>query len=201
MDVSTISNNSLDIQSLLISETKGVQAGKGSNVPTQTAEYAKKGEPMYMSEMDTDGDGTVTLDEYKDYCKSKGISTREMVKMSKLAASYRTMKAENETIDYISKLIPNVHPNLKQAEPNSAQTNHTNNRYNISNDTNQNKKVSYNEYMDYCNKNAVTQELKANTKFEEDNNGKLIISNSGKSVETYKNSDATYLKSTFEELV
>ena len=201
MDVSGISNNSLDIQSLLMSETKGVQAGKGSNVQTQTAEFAKKGEPIYMSDMGTDGDGTVTLDEYKDYCKSKGISTREMVKMSKLAASYRTMKAENETIDYISKLIPNVHPNVKQTDSNSAYTNHTDNRYNVSNDTNQNKKVSYNEYMDYCKQNAVSQELKANTKVEEDENGKLKISSSGKSIEAYKNHDVSYLKSTFEELV
>ena len=100
MDVSTISNNSLDIQSILLNDSYKIS--NSNNVKNQTANYAQKGEPMYMAEMDSDEDGTITLDEYRDYCKSNGINTRDMIKMSKLAASYRTMKAEDEAINYIS---------------------------------------------------------------------------------------------------
>ena len=140
MDVSAVSNYSSDIQSLLLNGINDVSRGaNGKNTANQTAEYAKKGEPMYMAEMDADEDGVVTLDEFKDYCGSKGISSKAMVKMTQMAAAYRTMKAETEAIDYISKLIPNVHPNLRQ---DNSETNHlkgSEGQHNISNETNKPK--------------------------------------------------------------
>ena len=35
-----------------------------NNVNMNNSYYAKKGEPMYMAEMDSDGDGVVSLDEF-----------------------------------------------------------------------------------------------------------------------------------------
>ena len=199
MEVSSV-NNALDVQSILLNSTGKINRANNDGT-NRTADYAQKGEPMYMADMDTDEDGTVTLDEFREYCKAQGISSREMVKMSKLASSYRTMKAENETIDYISKLIPNVFPKLKEANSESTHLRQEENKYNISNDKNYENKVNYNKYLEYCQENAVSQELKSDTKFEETNDGHLKISNSGKALNFYKNNEGHLLKSTFEDVV
>ena len=195
MDVSTISNNSLDIQSILLNGSN--QTTRSNDKTNQTADYAKKGEPMYMAEMDADGDGTITLDEYREYCKSKGVNTREMINMSKLAASYRTMKAENETIDYISKLIPNVHPNVKQADSSSANQKQNGIHFNTENNNN----ISYKEYMSYCEQNASPLELKSYTKAEESDDGNLRITNTGKAIHSYEKNDKQEHEGMFETLV
>ena len=200
MDLSAVSNNSSDIQSLLINSLSGTnRVNGGNNAQNQTAEYARKGEPMYMEEMDADGDGVVSLDEFRDYCKSKGINSREMIKMSQMASAFRTMQAETETIDYISKLVPKVHPNLKQADSESSFLKQEDNKFNISADSNHEKKVSYNEYMAFCEQNTAVQDLKVNTKFEEDDDGTLKITNSGKGINLYKQNSKHILKSTFEK--
>ena len=196
MDVSSVYNNQLDIQSLLLANTTNKTTGGNSNDTTNnTGYYAKKGEPMYMADMDSDEDGIVTLDEFRDYCKSKGINTREMIKMSQTASSYRVMMAEEDTINYISKLIPNISPKLKQSEylkPNE-------NQYNIS--PNSDKKVSYQEYMEYCQQNSVQNEYKSNSKVENSDDGTLKISNKGYAVKSYKDSEDESVKSTFEKAV
>ncbi len=198
MELSAISNNSLDIESLINGTNR---TNNGNNIKTQTAEYAKKGEPMYMADMDSDEDGTVTLDEYREYCKSKGINTKDMMKMSQLASAYRTMKAENEAIDYISKLKPNVFPKLKQANSESNHVKNNDNKFNISADANSEKKVSYKDYMEFCEQNSKVSEIKSNTKIEETDNGKFKISNAGKALKSYNTSEKHALKSTFEKEV
>ena len=200
MDLSAVSANSLDIQSLLINGTNGLNRATNYG-DVQTANYAQKGEPMYMAEMDSDEDGTVTFDEFKGYCKDKGIGTREMVKMSQYASMYRTMKAENEAIDYISKLIPNVHPNLRETNSDSGHLKGSEEQYNISKDANQPNIVKYDEYMKYCENNTAPHELKSNTFVEETDDGSLKITNSGKVFDLYGKSESTSLNSTFEEVV
>ena len=199
MDVTSVSNNSSEIQSLLLNQLNetGNKTNGVNNVKSQTAEYAKKGEPMYMADMDSDEDGTVTLDEFREYCKSKGINSREMIKMSQMASSYRTMKAENETIDYISKLIPNVFPKVKQTDSNSANGKQDNNNFRTSSDVN--SKSAYEDYMKYCENNAETNKIKSNTKVE--NTGNLKITNTGKAIAAYKDSETYSLNSVYEKEV
>ena len=199
MEVTAANNNILDIQSLLLNGTNKINRANNGADP-KTAQYAQKGEPMYIKDMDTDGDGTVTLDEFREYCKSKGINSREMVKMSNMASLYRTMKAETETIDYISKLIPNVFPKLKEANSESPHLRQEENKYNISDDKNYENKVNYNKYIEYCQANSPSQELKTSTKYEE-KDGYLSISNSGKALNIYKNSEKHSVASTLEDVV
>ena len=200
MDISSLYNSQIDIQSLLngVGQTKNANS---NNITNQTANYAEKGEPMYMEDMDSDKDGVVTLDEFRNYCKEKNINSNAMMKMSKAASSYRVMKAEESSIDNISKLIPNVHPNLKQTESKSGFLKQTENQYNISNDPNKTKNVSYQEYMKYCQQNTTANNLKTNTKVENSQNGAFKVSSSGKAVNSYKNSESNALRSTFEKEV
>lgn len=199
MDINAISNSQIDIQSLLGNVSKGTNSSNSNNLKNETAYYAKKGEPMYMADMDADEDGVVTLDEFREYCKSNNISTREMVKMSQSAASFRVMKAEEESINYISKLIPNISPKLKQAD--SGYKKQSENQYNISNNTNSTKNVSYKEYMEYCEQNSVQNGLKSSAKVEDSDDGVFKISNKGKAVASYKDSEDDSVKSTFERAV
>lgn len=202
MDLGAISGSSLDINTLLTNSLNKTElSGKGYDPTNKTAIYAQKGEPMYMADMDSDEDGTVTLDEFKDYCKSKNINTREMVKMSKLASAYRTLKSENEAIDYISKLIPNVFPKVKQADSNSAFKTQSENKYNISTDADSSKKVSYKDYLEYCEQNAVPQKIQDGAKLEETNDGSIKITHTNKAVNIYKTNAANKLQNTFEEVV
>ena len=199
MELSSI-NNALDIQSLLLNSTNRINR-VNNYAANQTANYSQKGEPMYMADMDTDEDGTVTLDEFREYCKTNGINSNEMVKMSKMASFYRTMKAEEETINNISKLIPNISPKFKETKFDPQHFKQEDNKYNISNDGNSENKVDYEKYLEYCRSNATSQELKANTKYEETGEGHLKISNSGKALNLYKNSENYAVKSTFEDSV
>lgn len=185
MDISSISGNNFDLQSAIV----GQLGGKGASVKAKdnTAYYAKKGEPMYMDEMDSDGDGVVSIDEFKEYCQSKGMSPREMVKMAELASSYRTMKAENEAIDYISKLGPNVFPKLKQVETNNeaVYAKRGDGKYDEKMDINSDSKITYKEYMEYCENHAKTSESKTGTG-EKD----FETKNAEKAIETYSESNA-----------
>ena len=153
---------------------------------------------MYMAEMDADEDGTVTLDEYRDYCKSNNISTRKMVEMSKLASAYRTMQAESQTIDYISKLIPHVSP-LKKADSNNSNNNGQNNYFRT--DADNANKVSYDDYMKFCEQNASAYDVKSTAKVESDDDGNFVVKNAGKALKLYKDNDDYALKSTFENEV
>jgi hypothetical protein len=59
-------------------------SGLGSNFGNKNNNspyYAKKGEPMYQKNMDSDDDGVISFDEFREYCKSNGISTSDMKKM------------------------------------------------------------------------------------------------------------------------
>jgi len=185
MDISSISSNSFDLQSAIM----GQLGGKGASVKANdnTAYYAKKGEPMYMDEMDSDGDGVVSIDEFKEYCHSKGMSTREIVKMAELASTYRTMKAENEAIDYVSKLTPNVSPKLKQVETNNeaVYAERGDGKYDEKMDTNSDSKITYKEYMEYCEEHAKTDESKSASSDKD-----FETKNAEKAIEAYSEGNA-----------
>ena len=201
MDIGSVYANSLDLQSLLTGSSNSLNRKGNNDAINQTAYYAKKGEPMYMADMDSDQDGNVTIDEFREYCKSKGMSTRDVVKMSQMAAAFRTMKAETEAFDYISKLIPNVHPNLRQSGAESSNLRSDENKYNISDDTSKNNNVSYKEYMEYCEQNVTPHVFMSDAKMQETENGKQEIRNYGKAVESYFKNEENYLKSTFTQEV
>ena len=93
MEFGNISNNSFGLNTNF-SRKVGLNSNLQKN---NSAYYAKKGEPMYLKEMDADEDGIVSFDEFKDYCKEQWISAKEMVKMVEMANSYRTMQSQKKT--------------------------------------------------------------------------------------------------------
>ena len=159
-----------------------------------TAYYAKKGEPMYMKEMDADEDGVVSFDEFKDYCQANGISPKEMTKMVQMANSYRTMQAQgvNKKSDTKSQ--------DQEVENEPVYAKRGDGRYDEAMDTNNDDKVSYKEYIEYCKEHAKPQEQKSDTKAETTENGEFKVTSSGKTARTYANAEADPPKSIIEDI-
>jgi len=160
----TNKNNSFNLQNSFFNKVSGTSYGK--NTSGKEAYYAKKGEPMYMKEMDSDEDGIVSFDEFKEYCQANGISSREMVKMVEMANSYRTMQAQKRA-ETNNKSFPNIEDKVELSEE-AVYATRGDGKYDEVMDTNSDDKVTYKEYMEYCkehSKDSKTQ--KSDDKTEE----------------------------------
>jgi len=128
-----------------------------------SAYYAKKGEPMYMKEMDADEDGVVSFDEFKEYCQSNGISTKEMVRMAEMASAYRVMKAEQKAEKAVQKEGNKNAPDIEEVNDGGIYAKRGDSKYDEVMDTNNDDKVTYKEYMEYCQEHAKSDETKSNS--------------------------------------
>lgn len=179
-------NGSYSLQSTLLSKLSG---GSSVSKDNNTAYYAKKGEPMYMKEMDSDEDGVVTFDEFKEYCEANGISTDDMIRMAEMASSYRTMQAEQKA----EKTAPvnTTSPQIKEVETDEAvYARRGDEKYDEAMDKNSDDKVTYKEYIEYCQENSKPQEQKANTKVQETGDGEFKTTSSGKAVNAYSQNES-----------
>ena len=165
------------------------------------AYFAKKGEPMYMKEMDADDDGIVSFDEFKDYCKDNGISSKEMAKMVQMGSSYRELmnqtKGNNEKIsidDNTNELLEKI--NSKNNDKTYAVRG--DDKYNEEMDANGDDKVTYKEYIEYCIEHVKTNEQKSKTRMEQTENGDFKITNRGKAISAYARAEAAPAQGMYE---
>ena len=130
----------------------GLEYGKKLN-NNNTAYYAKKGEPMYMKEMDADEDGVVTIDEFKYYCQANNISPKEMLRMLEMGNAYRTMQAQKKASNKIesSQKSDDSDDEAVYAKKGDA-------KYDEAMDANSDDKITYKEYVEYCRENAKPQD-------------------------------------------
>jgi hypothetical protein len=155
------SSNSFGLQTnFLNKKPAGLNFGMKAN-NNNSAYYAQKGEPMYMKEMDADEDGIVSFDEFKDYCQANGISSKEMVRMVEMANSYRTMQGEG-----VNKKS-NAKSKKQEVESEAVYAKRGDGKYDEAMDTNNDDKVSYKEYIEYCKEHSQPQEQKSDTKVSE----------------------------------
>ena len=167
----------------------GLNFGMKAN-NNNSAYYAKKGEPMYMKEMDTDEDGIVSFDEFKDYCQANGISSREMTKMVQMANSYRTMQAQKKAEKSIEKQNKSKNqPEIKEVESEAVYAKRGDSKYDEVMDTNNDDKVSYKEYIEYCKEHSQPQEQKSDTKVSESEDGEFKTTSTGKAINSYTQSE------------
>ena len=176
-------NCSYSLQSTLLSKLSG---GSSVSKDNNTAYYAKKGEPMYMKEMDSDEDGIVSFDEFKDYCQANGISAKEMIRMAEMASAYRTMQAQKKAEKEVKKQ-GNSDNNIDDA---AVYARRGDEKYDEAMDKNSDDKVTYKEYIEYCQENSKPQEQKANTKVQETGDGEFKTTSSGKAVNAYSQNES-----------
>ena len=164
---------------------------KTTSSKSASAYYAKKGEPMYMKEMDADEDGLVSFEEFKDYCDEKGISVNERIKMTQMASSYRMMQAQKKATENINKKdkTENHTEDTDKAEE-AVYAKRGDGKYDEVMDTNNDDKITYKEYIEYCREHSKTQDEKANTKVEETEDGEFKTTSSGKAVKAYSSQES-----------
>lgn len=101
--------------------------------------YAKVGEPMYLKEMDSDEDGKVTFDEFREYCKVNGLSKDEIVNLLELRTMYKMMQASKE----------------KQEEQEEDKSIYSKKE---DKETDEQTASDFEEYIEYCKQNAKVED-------------------------------------------
>ena len=175
--------------------------GNTINKGNRDAYYAKKGEPMYMKEMDADEDGIVSLDEFKDYCKDKGISDKEMTKMIQMVNSYRELMSQTGTNDKktpINNITGDLLEKINSKNNDKIYAVRGDDKYDEAIDTNDDDKITYKEYIDYCVEHVKTNEQKTNTKVEQTEDGGFKTTSYGKAVNAYTRAESESARGMFE---
>lgn len=135
--------------------------------------YAKKGEPMYQEAMDSDNDGIVSFEEFKTYCKENNISAKDMKDMIEMRMAYRmSQEADKKANNTENKELPTGSLDLIYAKDGDG-------NYNAELDTNKDSKVSYFEYLRYCEQNARMEAKNSDTKVVEDDKSKFMTRSFG----------------------
>ena len=135
--------------SFLKTQNAGIKMNTQNN---NSAYYAKKGEPMYIKEMDADEDGIISFDEFKSYCDEKGISDKERIKMAEMATSYRLRQAQKKASDNVKKEGKTSNSPASNAEAVYAKRGDS--KYDEVMDTNNDDKITYKEYIEYCQEHS-----------------------------------------------
>lgn len=141
--------------------------------------YAKKGEPMYQEDMDSDRDGIVTFDEFKDYCKVNNISSKDMTDMMEMRMAYRMSQIAERTAYSTSEKNKSVN-NLDLIYANDGDT-----KYDSELDINDDSKISYTEYLRYCAQNARMEAKNSDTKIVENNKKQFMTVSYGHASNAY----------------
>lgn len=158
--------------------------------------YAKKGEPIYMKEMDADEDGVITFDEFKDYCQANGISSKEMVRMLQTRAAYHLNKdrekAEKKSKEEKSKDSQN------KADTEFVYAKEGDLRYDELMDYNSDGKVTYKEYFEYCKEHSKSKQEKSDTIIDENNEEEFKTINKGQAINAYSEAETQIIDSLIE---
>ena len=198
----TSSDNAFCIpSSALYSRVPALNRNSGTSGNIDTSYFAKKGEPMYSKEMDADEDGLVSLDEFKEYCKDKGISDKNMTKMVQLVNSYRELVSQtgkNDKNTPINNLTGDLLEKINSKNDDKIYAVRGDDKYDEAIDTNADDKITYKEYVDYCVEHAKTNEQKSNTRVEHTDNGVFRTSSRGKALNAYARSESQPVQSMFE---
>lgn len=135
----------------------------------------KKGSTGYMTDVDFDEDGKITLEELNKYCDENGVS--EKVKIE-LMTTMEFSKVKDSLIDKnVESSIKNPTDSKIQGEESSVYAKKGDDKYNEAMDSNKDRVVTYEEYVKYCMEQAGKNEKNSSTE-----NSKY--SNKGKSIQS-----------------
>ena len=152
---------------------------KQLNNSNNNSYYAKKGEPMYRADMDSDNDGIVSFDDFREYCKSNNISAKDMSDMIEMRMAYRlSQNTEKSAPTKSSKDFTTGNLDLIYAKDGDG-------NYDVNIDTNKDSQISYIEYLRYCEENAKMEAKNSDTKVVDDNKNKFMTVSFGHASNAY----------------
>lgn len=156
----------------------GSQVMKSTFNPSNTkgAVYAEKGQPMYQKDMDKDEDGIITLQEFNDYCDENDISYAQRKQMLENRLQYQLNTEHAE----VSTKIREIKPKTEKvyAEEGDKQ-------YDEEMDSDGDGKVTYEEYMSYCDEQAKSEQKETSNAKMEREDDEVVIKNPAKAVSAY----------------
>ena len=141
--------------------------------------YAKKGEPMYQEDMDSDKDGIVSYDEFKEYCSTNNISSKDVSDMIDMRMAYRMSQYAADTLKKAN------FSELKTGNLDLIYANDGDGNYDAEIDSNKDSRISYSEYLRYCEQNARMEAKNSDTKIVEDNKNKFMTVSFGHASNAY----------------
>lgn len=168
-----VNTNNLILGSQMVRSTFNPSS---SNSKTKGAVYAEKGQPMYQKDMDKDEDGIITLQEFNDYCDENDISYAERQQMLENRLQYQLRTEHAKVSDEVRKIKP-------QTEKVYAKKGDK--QYNEEMDSDGDGKITYNEYMSYCEEQAKSEQKETSNAKMEKEDEEVIVKNPAKAVSTY----------------
>lgn len=188
--------------SLGVTNTSNQSFGIKNNNFSQkkNAVYATKGEPMYQKEMDADEDGVITFKEFMDYCDENGIGYKERVLMLNNRLNYQLNKKTEESSEKVKEEAKKAEESENTEDEISAEKIYArkgDSNYEEVIDGNDDGKITYEEYMEYCRKqseNSTEQEFlpKAEVIKTENTDTKeeqIVVKDYAKAFKSYTNSE------------
>lgn len=183
--------NGLDLK-LIQSATNTASGFNNTGVEkNETVIYAKKGEPMYQKEMDADEDGVITLEEFRDYCKEHDISVKQQQQMLRDRLNYQLQTERVQSSDEISQI---------RSEAKAVYAKEGDDNYKEEIDSNADGKITYDEYMKYCEEQKKLQETKQPEKAEvSTTEDQVVVKNEGKLINQYAKAETDEPESKVEK--
>ncbi len=135
---------------------------------------------MYQKDMDKDEDGIITLQEFNDYCDENDISYAQRKQMLENRLQYQLNTEHAKASEEVRKIQPEIEK--VYAEEGDEE-------YDKAMDEDGDGKVTYDEYMKYCNEQEETKEKEpSNAKMEREDE-EVVIKNPVKAVSTYEQTE------------
>ena len=153
------------------------------------AYYAKEGEPAYQKDMDSDKDGIVTFDDFREYCKENNVSNSDMSKMLELRMAYQMTKDVTNQVSKKTKTEDNEEKEYKPGSLELIYAEESDGNYDESMDTDGDSKISYKEYLRYCEQNAKPEAKNSDTKIRENDNVRFMTISYGKVSNAYNKAE------------
>lgn len=175
--------NSLDLKLI-----QGLTSFNNTSVNSKNDQvvYAKKGEPMYQKEMDANEDGVITLEEFRDYCKEHDISVKQQQQMLRDRLNYQLNTERAESSEQISKI---------ESEGQAVYAKEGDDKYKEEIDSNNDGKITYDEYMKYCEEQEKAQDTQQPEKAElSTDEEKVVVKNEGKAINQYTKTETPEAK-------
>lgn len=157
---------------------------------TKGAVYAEKGQPMYQKDMDKDEDGIVTLQEFNDYCDENDISYAQRKQMLENRLNYQLNTEHAEASAKIHEI---------KSEAEAVYAEEDDEQYDKEMDENGDGKVTYEEYMKYCEEHAEELPKATGNAVIENDEDEVLIKDSAKAVSKYAQTEKGEQKSKIED--
>lgn len=181
--MTSINTGGMELNLQLIKNMSNASVGSKNNSTNTGAVYAREGEPMYQKDMDADEDGVITFQEFNDYCDENDISYAERKQMLQNRLEFQL----NSDRARVSAEIKEIKP-----EGDAVYAKEGDKNYDKEIDENSDGKITYDEYMRYCEENEKAKEKQQPEKAEtEEQEKQFTVKNDGKAINTYiKNENA-----------